>query len=511
MLQEILLQLYYILMHRILRTAILLLLLIFQIAAYSQTGFKQFYSFEDLNYSSVDFDEIAFSEDELIVRGNAFVEGPNKRGILLAGLDTMGNLLWHKIILDSMSNYQSNTPSGLLIKGGKIYLPAALQSDPLLFIFDRETLEFEEYNYDMDFSYISSRDILMHNNEIYIFGIVQRFSPNVDNLVMKLDTLGNLIWSRQVGTSSYDEFFGDVIVDENAQLVVSSSLLQHHNNINYPYIYSIDSNGNYTDIWLGEKNDPKTQGDGPLRKTADGHWIQASRDILYVHLTEFYFSPSITCLDENFNLLWKKNFTDYKYWHDGFIEMEYDSIRDEYVIVGSKIVFFSDEPYDGASSSWLVKFKADGEIIWDVADTSSVGMIPKLHYAAGLEIAPSGSIYAAGYLQAERNYGWIMKVTPDGCFDTLCTTTSILDQINKQNASASVYPNPASDMITVEVGQWQPGMQVVLYDMSGQAVIKVNLSSKETSIPFDLSSGMYVYNIKAGSELIGSGKVTVVR
>jgi hypothetical protein len=86
-----------------------------------------------------------------------------------------------------------------------------------------------------------------------------------------------------------------------------------------------------------------------------------------------------------------------------------------------------------------------------------------------------------------------------------------MDQINKQNASASVYPNPASDVITVEIQQWQPGMQVILYDMSGQAVIKVNLSSKETSIPIDLSSGMYGYTIKAGSELIGSGKLTVAR
>lgn len=489
---------------------ILLVMLILHFTGYGQSGFKQFFSFDDIEYLSVEFNEIAIDDDKLIIRGSVFVSEINKWGVILIGMDTLGSVQWHKLIIDSSYSYQNNTPGGLYIDEMKIYIPAVLQDDPFLIIVDKETLEAEKKHYPMDVSFISTQKIIEHKNELYIFGIIQRSGGSVDNHALKVDKLGNFKWSKSFGTSSFSEFLGDVIIDENGQLVISSSLSQFWDNgLNYPYIYTIDTAGNYSDIWLGEKNDSKTRGCGPFRKTPDGHWIQASRDIYFSHPNVYNYSPTITCLDQDFNLIWKKNFTDFTYWLDGILDMEYDPIRDEYVIVGNKVVFYSEEWSDAYSSSWLVKFKADGEIIWDIADTSSVGMIPKLHFSAGLEIAPSGSLYAAGYLMAERNYGWIMKVTPDGCFDTLCTTTSILDQINRPKVISSVYPNPASDHVTIELQQWEPGMHVVFYDMHGRATGNAKLTSKMTTIDIDLPGGMYGYNVFQGDVMVSVGRVIV--
>ena len=81
------------------------------------------------------------------------------------------------------------------------------------------------------------------------------------------------------------------------------------------------------------------------------------------------------------------------------------------------------------------------------------------------------------------------------------------------SASWSIYPNPAhhsffvalADVATVKSGKFFlyniTGQLVREIDFAGQSKIEVNRSS--------LPAGLYIYKLQAGSNLLGTGKITL--
>ena len=73
--------------------------------------------------------------------------------------------------------------------------------------------------------------------------------------------------------------------------------------------------------------------------------------------------------------------------------------------------------------NWTIKLDTTGQIIWDVTD-SIYYTRQNFHFTAGLELAPSGSIYVGGYVEVDElepgRQAFVIKYTSDGCSDTLC-------------------------------------------------------------------------------------------
>ena len=77
----------------------------------------------------------------------------------------------------------------------------------------------------------------------------------------------------------------------------------------------------------------------------------------------------------------------------------------------------------------------------------------------------------------------------------------------------AIYPNPASDMITISTAENIDGYRAVICDISGKIVSVNNLAGKATTINVsELSNGTYIYRIadKSGN-ILKQDRFTVVK
>ncbi|MEN0006444.1 MAG: T9SS type A sorting domain-containing protein [Bacteroidota bacterium] len=72
-----------------------------------------------------------------------------------------------------------------------------------------------------------------------------------------------------------------------------------------------------------------------------------------------------------------------------------------------------------------------------------------------------------------------------------------------------VYPNPTTQAITFELDRSYPTIQVVLYDLQGRRVHNAHFSGRSFQLakPERLNSGSYIFQLQAGSQILGAGKL----
>jgi hypothetical protein len=71
----------------------------------------------------------------------------------------------------------------------------------------------------------------------------------------------------------------------------------------------------------------------------------------------------------------------------------------------------------------------------------------------------------------------------------------------------AVYPNPASDVVTISTGQLQGG-EFVMYNAAGQIVLRQQLVQSTTTVSVqELARGVYFYRVTEESGRMYSGKL----
>src|SRR5690606_22867980 len=91
---------------------------------------------------------------------------------------------------------------------------------------------------------------------------------------------------------------------------------------------------------------------------------------------------------------------------------------------------------------------------------------------------------------------WLMKVTPDGCVDTICTTTSIDEQIAASEGWQVVFPNPVREEVRIVLPEDAPlPMVMTVYDLQGRIVDRLHIADRRHTYPTAWQPGMYGYTI----------------
>ena len=488
--------------------------------AISQTGFNKIISIE--NSLSLNIDDIILHNNQIIVRGNSYIDSVNIWGLMIAGLDTNGVVLWNNTIFDSsrMSHLITNTPSRFTFTNNTmLVIPSKYfnLNNIVLFITDSLGNELNSTEYSNNELTIYPLSTLNVRNSIYIFGRIVRTNFLSDVFIIKTDSIGTLKWIKYYGSEPENENFGDVIDNLDGTMTISSSIYTKDypsettvQGWKKPWIFTIDTSGTIADEWRGVLNDQRTLGGGPFYHTSNGEWIMVSSERKEFHVSEFiteiHTSPTISKLDSSFNLLWKINLTNYTGRFDIIRDLEFDSIRNEYILAGDKDVIYS--PTYSESEAWIVKVNSEGNIVWELTDTIRNNKREEIS-TAGLAISPSGSVYVAGFIDSDRNDGWIIKVTPDGCSDTICTTTSITEQILRKEKNILVYPNPANEQLKIFINELIGKAEFLLYDVYGKVILMENLFETENNLTIDLSPGLYYYSITKNTKILSTGKLLI--
>ena len=174
----------------------------------------------------------------------------------------------------------------------------------------------------------------------------------------------------------------------------------------------------------------------------------------------------------------------------------------KYIQIGNKFEYVN----------WTIKLDTLGHILWNVTDSIYFSR-QNAHITAGMDIAPSGSIYVGGYVTVNElepgSQAFVIKYTSDGCSDTLCTTTSINEQIKQSDQPIVMYPNPASDVLHLVVRETTGPCQMQLSDMHGRMATVSQLSIGSQDIALDLSAGVYIASFTNSTGIFYSRKLIV--
>jgi hypothetical protein len=105
---------------------------------------------------------------------------------------------------------------------------------------------------------------------------------------------------------------------------------------------------------------------------------------------------------------------------------------------------------------------------------------------------PDGGYVAAGYLalpDTGTQDSWVIKVDSNGCLTPNCLVTG-LPQIRRQNhLEVTVYPNPTSGTIHLELPQRMAMYRIVVLSLNGKQLNAVNTTyQKNVTLQLDQAS-----------------------
>ncbi len=145
--------------------------------------------------------------------------------------------------------------------------------------------------------------------------------------------------------------------------------------------------------------------------------------------------------------------------------------------------------------------------MWSRVDTAfwsyETGSVNYLYDAVEL---PSGSIVACGFSRTyepfPKDWGWLIKVSKDGCLDTLfCSSVSTSFPIIPDKA-VSLYPNPATSWVNIQSESIDKWDRIEVFNAHGQ-LLQAMSNSTESRINISmLDDGIYYIRlIKAGQSV----------
>ncbi|MFB6341270.1 T9SS type A sorting domain-containing protein [Saccharicrinis sp. FJH62] len=237
--------------------------------------------------------------------------------------------------------------------------------------------------------------------------------------------------------------------------------------------------------------------------------------IIYNYLDKKVSPDSITYLIDRQEKLYYKNYNgeNYTYIHDTITQIiKPDSIFDRYLPNEPIIDDWSANSYRMISDS----VKIDNSFVPEIYKTEDScwsnccwdGCNPIYTYYKGLggPYYYCDNFFSMGY--AQRKLVYYKK--GDKEWGTPLVITAI-DEKQAEN-TINIYPNPASDVITIERNNAATKIFFELSDLNGRQILEEELKLKSEKIElYDLEPGIYIYTIRCSNTIYKTDKLILVK
>lgn len=123
----------------------------------------------------------------------------------------------------------------------------------------------------------------------------------------------------------------------------------------------------------------------------------------------------------------------------------------------------------------------------------ALGYLPLTSYYLNSNTPDTLEVQLYSSIANVTNEGTTMKV--DGLFFGYVNLPSALQEV-ADRLNIAVYPNPATDAITVSTDENVDGFKVIVCDLNGRIVLGSNLSGQNTTVNVsELANGTYIYRV----------------
>jgi hypothetical protein len=345
---------------------------------------------------------------------------------------------------------------------------------------------------------------------------------NGQYFLIKLDSNGNNVWfNNNLGSYQYDTA-SDVIQCPDGGYLISGFNVhpEYGGYLNYVFtpkggqdiwVVKVDSLGNY--IWSKNYGGSGTEWPGKLLKTLDGGYlITGTTDSNNLDVSNNHGGMDIWIVKINSigDILWQKT---YGGTNDDSISDIFQSNDGNYVFSSSTKSNNGDVLFNhgnNKSDSWLVKIDQTGMIIWQKTiggtgtdDPNSIIQTIDGGYAlTGSTNSTDGDIIGYHSLYQTPLDIYIIKLSQD----------NLSNNIFSNQDKISIYPNPANDHITIDCGTLAnvSGWNLKITNILGQEVFNQPMNTQQYVVPLNTWTGQGVYFVKiydAQGTLINTKKI----
>jgi hypothetical protein len=332
-----------------------------------------------------------------------------------------------------------------------------------------------ERSYSYNSYYIDAYSVAQTSDKGFILGCLKQMpgdSYSVDPLIIKADSLGNQVWSKNLG-SQYKDNKAMVCISNDSMILIGT---------------------NYADSML----------------TPD------------ISLSKI----NILKLDNLGNIFWNKKYGTSKP-HNFLLSIRV--LNDNCIVAVGTVRKYDPEPN---RVGWILKISPDGDSLWYREYKYLSGQDSYNYLYDLIEISESG-LLACGYIEPlEPDTGstdtWVIRLDSIGCDSTGCdTTVGIKEQHGGMEAwehgGLYLWPNPAKTIVNCQLStvdfQFNSAysiddLSLVIYDIFGREIRRIKVAEGQDEVLVNVESypqGVYIIILKNGLKLLESRKFVVTR
>lgn len=414
------------------------------------------------------------------------------QGIGFYRIDTFGNVLNMKVIVDPDKTLTTSYDSRkkIIKTSDGNYAMIGTTDGGNYFLKVNKNLELLSYVYYPWDIYTSNASLVEDESGFLI--VLAKEQPNNsladDVLLIKTDMNGQELWRKEHGTYEFGESPREIIkVNNNNYLICGGYYRPPADFFDFllwssSYFLSIDSSGNELWNWHSDTTN--------IRGLANRVFLLADSSWLYSGITwewndgGYTMRPMLVRMDKNFNIMWEQFFGylgQFQGWQDLNQTPDGNFIVSGYADLVTTLAYPKAVHY---------KFSPEGDSIWLRQDSMYTWDHMRI---MGTAVLSSGSIISIGF-NRDGPYGetgFIMKLTRDGCLDTLNCFPVMTHNPVTVIESMKIYPNPADESIKIElpVKGIRP-TRIKVTNLQGQVVMDLKSMDGEVDVS-RLSSGFY--------------------
>lgn len=419
-----------------------------------------------------------------------------------------GTSIWLKLLdigqeLKSMVTGESliKVDNHYMLKAAKSTIPLGNTKDFVLMKLDSTGELLWSKTYGNELHEVPNGVLATQDGGYYLYGLRRVLGEPAHFLVIKTDSEGNQQWEQTYGLDGHSVAFSAEQTQDGGFIV--SGYGYHLTNGYQMYVVKTDNLGNIE--WQRDYGTPENDAGTFIRQTADGGYIMIGSKKLSVS-KHFYIAK----LDAVGDIIWEKDY-----------EMgEFSGTEGSFILTDNEEIISTAYHIDlgEASRTSIIKFNAVGDSLWrkplaPYEDTNN--------NLRDIEQTPDGGFILAGFVYETPQSSWVVKTDSLGntCSYVGCDSVGVVSATPIHNPNPyhiSLSPNPASTQVTVayQIPMRYPYATFVLYDLNGALVKEQILHSYRQSDTVDLSgfqAGVYVYQVVLGGRDVASGKVSIIR
>jgi hypothetical protein len=413
---------------------------------------------------------------------------------------------------------------------------------------------FNEKRYYDSLNTFSCRDMAYHNSAYYLSGLKYNSSSDtIKGILIKFDTIGNVIWEKNYFTNDKDVRLASVTSRPDGNIIIlGNNINQAQPQLGFTFVSLLDTSGSV--IWTKTYNQVYSQQPISYKNTDDGGGILATTH--QINNTN-YQRTAIYKLDANGNTQWQKilgyqaPFPGPTIYSSSYVTPMPDG---NYLCHGVKSDYI-----DGNKNSWLVKLSPTGVVLIDTVYSFSNGF-DTFTGAEGI-IFTEGGFYISGsayddfnasyskfyYCYFDNNLNmqwrrlywkreaenamvfqkllnngfiamagtvfqdsqtntvdeWFMVVDSMGCETEICAQSIGVSELRPSFFNVSIYPNPAQDEVYLALDEVQySNLNYILVDISGKIVMRGTTQMRNAVDISQLPNGYYVVQIVVEGSII---------